>query len=478
MHSQPMDRIIYSTNNSKQRITCDLPAYRTLRLFLLSICLVLTACDSSLPALPSPTAPRPATVTERPTPNKPAIPTATREAPPTITRTATPVPASPTPTPTPGLAIDLALVGGTLIDGSGAPPLTGIIVALQGDRIVAVGRVADVPLPPGTRIYNLRGQTIMPGFINAHVHTDALGDADLRAWPRVGITTLRDLGGPRAALLARRRAFASANDPSLPRLQVAGPIITVPGGHPIPVYGLSDEVLVVQGVEDAQAQVTALLDAGADVIKIAVSGRRDVQWPELSNDEIAAISATAHARGVRVSAHVDRAAALRRAVEHGIDDAAHMPRDYMPDDLIALMVERQVVLVPTIDVYEALAEERGNGAAWRQTTLPIMQDNLRRFVAAGGTLALGDDYGNPGMALGMPLAEIQHWQDAGLTPMQIIVAATHGGAQVCGLADQVGIIRPGMLADILVVDGDPLTDIMALSRPTLIVQRGTVLVAP
>jgi imidazolonepropionase-like amidohydrolase len=114
----------------------------------------------------------------------------------------------------------------------------------------------------------------------------------------------------------------------------------------------------------------------------------------------------------------------------------------MPDDVIVLMVQRNVTLVPTIAVYEALAVERGNAAAWRRSTLPIMQDNLRRFAAAGGTLALGDDYGNPGVALGMPMAEMKHWLDAGLTPRDVIIAATYGGAVVCGLADQLGTIRP------------------------------------
>jgi imidazolonepropionase-like amidohydrolase len=149
----------------------------------------------------------------------------------------------------------------------------------------------------------------------------------------------------------------------------------------------------------------------------------------------------------------------------------------MPDDLIRLMVERNVALVPTIDVYEALAEERGAGAEWRRTTLPVMQDNLRRFAVAGGTLALGDDYGNPGVTLGMPAAEIAHWLAAGLTSMQVIVAATHGGAQVCGLADQFGLVQPGFLADLLVVEGDPLADIAALERVALVLRDG-VIVAP
>ncbi|HMO56931.1 MAG TPA: amidohydrolase family protein, partial [Roseiflexaceae bacterium] len=170
--------------------------------------------------------------------------------------------------------------------------------------------------------------------------------------------------------------------------------------------------------------------------------------------------------------------ALRRAVLNGIDDAAHMPRDRMPDELIAEMVARNVALVPTIDVYEGLAEERGNAEEWRRTILPVMYDNLRRFAAAGGTLALGDDYGNPRVALGMPMPEIEHWLAAGLTPLQVIVAATHGGAIVCGREEQIGRLLPGMAADILVVAGAPLDDIGALARPVLVVRDGEVAFAP
>lgn len=385
------------------------------------------------------------------------------------------------PKPTAGNSrrrIDLALVGATLIDGRGGPPLADAIVAIRAGRIVAVGRAGTMRLPPGTPIRNLRGKTILPGFVNAHVHITNLSDQALKGWTRAGVTTVVDLAGVPHVLLARRRALAASNDLSYPRLLVAGPFFTVPGGHPIPTSGLSNEVVVIQGPADARAKVTALINTGVNLIKIVVSGRTDMKWPELSNAEIAAITATAHARGVRVVAHVDRAAALRRAVEHGIDDAAHLPRDRVPDDVFALMVKRKVGLVPTIDVYEALAEGRGIGDDWRLLALPIMQDNLRRFAAAGGMLALGDDYGGvDGMTLGMPMAEIEHWLGAGLSPMQILVAATHGSAQVSGLAGQVGQVRPGMIADLLVVDGDPLRNMRVLMRPALVMHNG-VIVAP
>jgi imidazolonepropionase-like amidohydrolase len=361
-----------------------------------------------------------------------------------------------------------------LIDGNGGPPLADAVLAIKGDRVVGVGRASELAVAPGAQTLDLRGKSILPGFVNAHAHSYTLTPDQMKAWTRAGVTTVRDLAGPLEPLMDRKRVFVASDDAQLPRLLAAGPMLTVPAGHPIPIYGLNDRVRAVRGPDDAQVQVDGLLDAGVDLIKIAVSGRTDVSWPELSDQEIRAITETAHARGARVTAHVDRAAALRRAVENGIDDAAHSPRDRIPDDLIALMAERGVALIPTIDVYEGLAEERGDAAAWRRTTLPVMQDNLRRFVAAGGTLALGDDYGNPRVALGMPIAEIEHWLDAGLTPMQVIVAATRGGALVCGLEQDLGTLAPGKIADLLVVDGDPLADIHALERVVLVVRDGAV----
>ncbi len=429
----------------------------------LLLALMLASCAGEPATTPSPAPAPPTIAAQLPT-------TAPTSAP-------APSPTQPTspPSPTPAPRYELVLLGGTLIDGSGGPPLLDSAVAIRDGTIAAVGRAGELAFAPGTPTRDVGGQTIMPGFVNVHAHTHTLTVDELRAWPRAGITTVRDLGGPRDAMLARSGQLATAGDPTLPRLLVAGPILTVPGGHPIPIYGLSDEVLALRDADQARAQAASLIEAGAQVIKIAVSGRTDVSWPELTDEQIAAIAEVARARGVRLAAHVDRASALRRAVEHGITDAAHMPRDRMPDELIALMVERGVVMSPTIDVYEALAEERGAGDAWRATTQAVMYDNLQRFVAAGGTLALGDDYGNPGVSLGMPMPEIRHWLAAGLTPMQMIVAATHGGAVACGLADQIGLVRPGYAADLLVVAGDPLEDIAALERVALVLRDGQII---
>ncbi|NJN18347.1 MAG: amidohydrolase family protein [Oscillochloris sp.] len=393
----------------------------------------------------------------------------------TVTPTAT---ALPTATVVPEPRYDLVLVGGTLIDATGAPPLENAAIAIQGRHIVEITTADLLRYSADTPVYDMRGATIMPGFINAHVHISGLSDDDLRHWTRAGVTTLRDLAGPLDELVATRNRMRESEDPAFPRLLIAGPIVTVDGGYPFAVreQSLRVEGLAVRDTDDARAIVTMLADSGADAIKLAVSGRTDVHWMELSDEEIAAITATAHARGLRVSSHVDRVVALRRAVLNGIDNAAHSPRDRLPDDVIALMVEHGVSLTPTIAVYEALARQRGNEVVWRKQMLPVMYDNLRRFVAAGGILALGDDYGGvPGMPIGMPIAELMHWQAAGLSPQQIIEASTYGSAEALGLETELGTVEVGKLADLLIVQGDPLSNLSALTQPLLVVRHGQVI---
>jgi imidazolonepropionase-like amidohydrolase len=394
------------------------------------------------------------------------------------TTTLAPTPTSaPTPTAIPAPRYDLVLVGGTLIDATGAPPLANAAIAIQGGRIAQIGTADTLRYSSDTPILDVRDATIMPGFINSHVHITGLADDELRRWSRAGVTTIRDLAGPLADLVATRDRIRAANNPTLPRLLVAGPIVTVEGGYPFAVgeKALRVEGLAVRDANDARAVVAALADGGADVIKLAVSGRTDVHWMELSDEEIAAITATAHARGLRVSAHVDRVVALRRAVHHCLDDAAPRTRDRMPDEVIALMVERGVTMSPTISVYEALARQRGKDAVWRKQLQPLMYDNLRRFVAAGGILALGDDYGGvPHMPIGMPMAELLHWQAAGLSPQQIIESSTRGSALATGLEDELGTGEAGKIADLLVVQGNPLDDLSALARPLLVVHDGQI----
>jgi len=359
----------------------------------------------------------------------------------------------------------LALINGTLIDGTGAAAVRNAVLAVGADgRIVAAGRRGDGPIPAGTTVIDVEGATILPGFINAHVH-DSYAAANLEAWAAAGVTTVRDeginTGGVSLAdLIARRDSEWTA--PRYARLVSAGWMITAPGG-----YGR----LGVSSAAEARQFVIDEIAIGADLIKVAVedgiAGRTDL--PVLSAEALAAIVSTAHERGKRVSAHITDARFLQTVVSAGVDDAAHAVWDTAADSLFRDMIARRIVMVPTLTVFDAYNSLAGAQAC------------VRRFAALGGEVALGSDYTDipqnnfPHFELGMPMHEVECLTGAGLTPMQIIVAATRNAARVCGLGDELGTLEVGKTADVLVVNGDPLTNLSALAHPRLVIRLGQVI---
>ncbi len=380
-----------------------------------------------------------------------------------------------TPTPTP--APTLALVNGTLIDGTGAPPIADAALVIANGRIVAVGPRAEVTIPPEAEMIDAAGGTILPGFIDAHVH-QAFRVPNLAGWANAGVTTVLSLGDltgspdnwgawgrplSEGGVLPTPQNFIHRDTvldrPDYARVVAAGPIVTVEGGYPSAVFpGL---VLAVSSPEDARRRVEALLEAGADVIKISLE-----TGPLLSPEEVEAIVAVAHERGTIVLAHVTRAEYVAMAVEAGVDAAAHMAVDPLPAELIDRMVSGHMAVIPTLAVAEALGE------------LGSAVENLRRFVQAGGTVALGDDYANMGIELGMPMRDLELMLEAGMTPMQIIQAGTSHGAHVCNLDGVVGALQVGRIGDVLVVDGDPLQDIHALADVMFVIRAGVLIRSP
>jgi len=369
--------------------------------------------------------------------------------------------------PAPQTSAGLVLVNGVLIDGAGTDPVADAVVVIQGGRVAAVGPQAQVTVPAGVQTVDVQGATILPGFINAHVHSSYDEDT-LEAWAQGGVTTVRDM----ATGQSPKDAFAFRDDVrdrlQCARLVAAGPMVTVPGGYPIARWGVNS--ITVTSPEDARQKVNQLLDDGADFIKIplesgAIFGQA---MPMLSPEEAAAIVETAHARGVWVSAHVSVTQDLKKALDAGVDDIAHMVTDKLPDELIARMVESGTYWVPTIELWKGVGY--GLGA--------YVVDNLRRFVEAGGKVALGTDYAgapNVDFDLGMPIDEIEWMQEAGMTVMQIIAAATKHAAHICSLDQEIGTLEAGKVADILVVDGDPLEDIHALTKTKLVLREGIVI---
>jgi imidazolonepropionase-like amidohydrolase len=371
--------------------------------------------------------------------------------------------ANPPPTSTPTQAT-LVLTNGTLIDGSGADPIPNATLLMGGDRILAVSPASRVKIPSGVKVIDLGGATILPGFINAHVH-DAYDESRLEAWAQAGVTTVRDEGiisgsGQLTRLMALRDQFAIS--PQYARLVSTGYMLSVPGG-----YGQLD----LTSADDARKQVNMELDAGVDVIKLAMeSGYAGVtNLPNFSAEELSAIVTTAHERGRLVTAHITEVKFLEPLLEAGVDDLAHIPNDFVLESLIKQLVKQDVYVVPTLTVFEAYGGLKGSSY------------NLGRFVKAGVKIAMGNDYtaipqnNFNHFDLGMPMHEITRMSEAGMTPMQIIVSATLNAAHVCGLEGELGTLEVGKLADILIVNGDPLQDLSALTQVKMVIHGGEII---
>ena len=363
------------------------------------------------------------------------------------------------------VSASLVLLNGTLIDGTGSEPVFDAVVVIDGERITAVGTRAQVSIPANTPIIDVQGASILPGFINAHVHR-AYDREALEAWAQSGVTTVRDLGivgsGNNYSDLFDFRDELS-QDPRYARLVAVGPMITVPGG-----YGR----LPITSPMDAQQTVNALLADGADLIKIGIEdnlqGRR---WSMLSTDEIKAIVESAHARNVPVSAHISRSKHLDLALDVGIDDVAHMIVDPLSADLIDRMIEDGVYWEPTLELWRCVRNL--HEVSWDAQAI----DNLKRFSRSGGKVALGSDYGgyHCNFDLGMPMSEIDLMLQADMTPMQIIVAATNNAAHVCNLEEIIGTLEPGKIADILIVAENPLENMHALKNVQMVIHDGVII---
>jgi len=357
----------------------------------------------------------------------------------------------------------IAVVNGTIIDGHGGGPVAGGVLVIRGQIIEAVGPRSSVPIPSGSTIIDVRGGTVLPGIINAHVHIRN-NMALLRDWARTGVTTVRDVGGP------ENYADADKNnrDPYSARLVTAGPMISVLGGYPFVPWGNSNMVAVLSA-EDAYQKANQLLDRGADILKIAVEHGSvfGLEIPSLTTEEVSSIVRAAHERGTRVSVHLLASADLAQSLESEVDDIAHMVVDDLPDSVIAKMVASEIYWEPTLELWHNVG--RGFG--------PLAVQNLAKFVRAKGKIALGTDFGgyNAVFELGMPIKEMLWMQEAGVTNMEIIVSATRNAAHVCNLDGQLGTLQPGKIADILVVREDPLRNISALGTPFLVLRNGTII---
>lgn len=258
------------------------------------------------------------------------------------------------------------------------------------------------------------------------------------------------------------------SDGMYPRIITSGKVFTAPGG-----YGGQAPIGVVSA-EEARAKVQEVLMQGIHCIKTALEDGYDSSTtglPQLSQEILEAICQEARSMGAPVSAHVTSRHNLQILVHAGISDAAHMVYDRLDDDLIEQMVRAHIRIVPTLTVLDMFQDKFG---------APLLDqglDNVHRYVQAGGEIGLGDDFveeESPWYRAGMPWREISLLAQAGLTPMQIIKAATSTGANICHMDHELGTIESGKIADLLVVEGDPLSDISNLRNVWLVMKDGNV----
>jgi imidazolonepropionase-like amidohydrolase len=419
----------------------------------------------------------------------------------------------------------LALVGGMLVDGNEAPPIHHAAILIEGNKIVKVGPASEVTIPPGTTIVDTSGLTMMPGMIETHAHLAILGHGEYGRWfawlaahkaqfppDKVfeisakellmsGITAAIDLGGSMEPSLRTRDRVARGEIPG-PRLQVAGPPINHHAGPPGSADSLLGPGTGITTPAEAAAAVEDHIRQVVDVIKC--------QTP-LSFDEYKAIVEAAHKHNVRVHAHLYTERELADAFHAGIDVLQHVGSAGVPlysPALVKEIVDAGRPVVPTaahrvfiwpatINFPERLqnprlkkdlppemyAEVEDSLKDWRtlryfNTTdrqMFFADADMRQWITSGAVIGMGTDSGTPmNFHLDALWREAKSFVDHGMSPERTISALTRINARIYGKPNDIGTIEVGKLADIIVVDGDPMFDIVALSHVQTVVKDGIV----
>lgn len=416
-----------------------------------------------------------------------------------------------------------ALVGGTLIDGFGGPPIRNSVILIDGQRIAKVGQIGSLAIPAGAEVISTAGMTVLPGLWDVHVHLMLNGHADYPHWDKTypplmesvimpasakqlllaGITSARDLGGPLEASINVRNAINSGKIPG-PTLYVSGPFI-----QHAPYPGTEYFRWGVNGPDDARAKVNKLAAAGVDCIKM-------IDQDEMTLAEVRAVVDEAHKHGLAVIAHSHRPDEIRRGLEAGVDDFEHtglaMAPEYPPDIIAAIRARTArsnagpLWWTPTIEGlfnYEYIRDhpDHIDDPAWHEGLPQNIIDDIRQSLAhpdrlpyfqitplrrptlvrkfqqlreSGVVMLIGTDSGIP-----MKFHSQSTWNELdtwvhklGVDPMETIRAATYWPAVAMKADKDSGTVTEGKYADIIAVRGDVLRYIDLLQRVDMVVKHG------
>jgi len=401
---------------------------------------------------------------------------------------------------------------GTLIDGRSDNVRNNVSVLIENGRFSKID--THVESSSGVEVLDLSEYTCLPGLIDMHTHMlesfEELVDLtmyydytheDFMAAGRkysqlsigAGFTSVRNLGNYYAWVDRDLRDEINRGETVGPRMQVSGYYLTIPGGGgDLLEPGSSEEVIpthlrmgVSRSVDEFREHAQALVDGGADVIKVIASGAVLAYGgvpgeAEMTFEEIAAVVEVAHAAGLKVAAHAHGTQSIKDAINAGADSIEHAT--YIDDEGIALAIEHDVVLSMDVGAGDWMIEQ-GRKQGWveeflRKTieTTQVQRENFKRAHAAGVPIAFGTDVAIfPHGMNGIQFAYMVEW---GMTPMQAIQAATSVAAHYMGWEDRVGAIEPGLLGDLVAVKGSPLDDISLLENIDAVVKGGLVFKAP
>lgn len=390
-----------------------------------------------------------------------------------------------------------------LFDGSGRPVVQDAIVIIDDGRISAVGPASRVSLPPGIKVMDAGDRTVMPGLIDAHVHilltgslssgqedrtaTDSeallVGVRNAQLALKSGLTTVRDCGDRHYLSLALRD-FINRGGIAGPRLVCSGPVLTTTAGH------LWWNGIECDTMDDLRRGVRTLVKHGSDFIKLMGTGGNATPGsnPEASqyeSSEYQAVADDAHRMGKKVAVHVHGVGATRMAVDAGIDTLEHVPfrahGTIAYDERIVEDIVRKgliVSLAMPATWYRLRAEEMREARMHPGHLWEVRYETIRKMHAEGVKLVVSSDTGSTGTKI-EELALLMEFLVKGvqIPAADVLSGVTGLAAEALGMADQLGTLGPGKLADIVIVDGNPLTDIAAMQRIHTVIKDGAVLVS-
>ncbi len=423
----------------------------------------------------------------------------------------------------PAAAQTTAMVGGTLVDGTLKEPIRDSVILIEGERIIAVGTVASLPVPAGATVISTEGMTVMPGLWDMHVHLMLNGHSDYTHWDRTylgqlrdvimpasakqllmaGVTGARDLGAPLEDSIAVRDAIRAGRIPG-PTLFVSGPFI-----QKTPYPGTEAFRWGVNGAQDARAKIRRIAAAGVDVVKL-------IDQDQMSDAELYAIVDEAHLRKLPVIAHAHRPDEIRRGLKAGVDGFEHTGLGAAPEypaDVTAALSERTAKMsagplfwTPTIEGLFNFPDtvrnhEHIDGTDWHEglppaivadikasllhperiayfqqtpQRWPTLKRKFQQLREAGVLMLIGTDSGIPmKFHSGSTWNELDVWVNRlGVPPIDAIRAATYWPAVAMKADKDYGTITEGKYADIIAVKGNAIKQIALLSRVDIVVKHG------